>query len=127
MSHGQRRVRLILGLSIYLLTAGWGLCQLFHPESGVLYLAFALGFPLTTTYWCIVDGRILRRPVLYSFYWLIFFFWPIALPAYLVWSRKWRGFGLALVHAIGLYGVCFGAYNLAAYFVYGPIWFHRPN
>src|SRR5271157_2809879 len=121
----QKRLRRILGLSLYALAVVWGLVQFCYPIDQVLYLLFAATFAFTITYWCIVDGRIAGRPILHSFYWLIFFLWPLAVPIYLIWARRLRGLGFALLHAIGLYGVCFLAFHLAGCLIYGNAWFGR--
>jgi hypothetical protein len=122
----QRRLRRVLGVSLYALAVAWGLFQVFHPNSGALYLLFAAAFSFTMTYWCIVDGRVFGRPILRSFYWLIFFLWPIAVPIYLIWARRLRGLGFALLHFIGLYAVCLVAYSVAGYLTYGDAWFSPP-
>jgi len=108
----QERMRFVLGLSLYALAALWGMVQVPYPIGGVPYLLFVLALASTMTYWCIVDGRVAGRPILYSFYWLIFFLWPLAVPIYLVWARRLRGLGFALLHAVGLFGVNFLAFHL---------------
>jgi hypothetical protein len=123
----ERRSRRILGLLLYVVAAACGWSEVFHPDHGGLLQAFfALAFSILLTYWCIIDSRVMGRPILSSFSWLIFFFWPVGAPSYLIWSRKWRGLGLAVLHAIGFCGVDFAFYNLAGCLVYGSAWFHRP-
>ena len=121
----QKKLRRVLGLSLYALAAAWGLFPVVHPEHGVLYLLLIAGFSSTITYWCIVDARVIGRPILFSFYWLIFFFWPIAVPIYLIWARRLRGLGFALLHYAGLCGVCLIVFNAAGYLTYGNAWFHH--
>ncbi len=121
----QRRLRSLLGASLYILAALWGVYLISFPGNGPLYLLFVVMFSVTMTYWCIVDGRNAGRPILHSFYWLIFFLWPIPVPIYLVWARRLKGLGFAMLHAIGVYGACFVAYNVAGYLAYGNIWFSR--
>jgi hypothetical protein len=120
----QQRVRRVLGVSVYILVAASSLFHVFHPERDRLDLVLGLAFSVTMTYWCIVDSRIAERPVLRSFYWLIFFLWPIAVPIYLVWSRKLRGLGFVLLHFTGLCVVNIVVYNLAGYLAFGNAWFH---
>jgi len=121
----QIRLRCILGLSLYALAALWGLINVRHPTSGPLTLVFEVAVASTITYWCIVDGRIAGHPILYSFYWLIFFLWPLAVPIYLLWARRLCGLGFALLHAIGLFAVALLAFFLAGYLIYGNAWFGR--
>jgi len=121
----QIRLRRILGLSLYALAALWGLINVGYSTSGPLTLVFGATFASTITYWCIVDARIAGHPILYSFYWLIFLLWPLGVPIYLLWARKLRGLGSALLHVIGLFAVALLAYLLAGYLVYGNAWFGR--
>jgi hypothetical protein len=121
----QERQRRILGLSLYALALVWGLINVRYPITGVPYLLFAVAVASTITYWCIVDGHAAGHPILHSFYWLIFFLWPLAVPIYLLWARRLRGLGFALLHAIGLFGVCLLAFLLAGYLIYGNAWFGR--
>ncbi len=39
---------------------------------------------------CVLDARRRRKPMAGIAGPAIFFFWPIAIPAYLVWSRGWK-------------------------------------
>jgi hypothetical protein len=77
---------------------------------------------MTMTYWCIVDSQIRGFPLLHSFYWIIFFLWPVAIPVYLIWSRKLWGLALTIINAIGLYGTILVSNHLAGYFFYGDAW-----
>jgi hypothetical protein len=122
----DERLRRILGFSLYLLAALWGLLPVLYSQYLVLYLPFAAIISFTMTYWCIVDGRIVGHPILNSFYWLIFFFWPIAVPIQLFRSRGLRGLGFALLHFAGIYGVCFIVFHVAGYSAYGSAWFSFP-
>ena len=74
------------------------------------------------TWWCVVDSRMRGSPIVQSLHWIIFFTWPLAAPVYLIWSRKLRGLGWCLLHAIGLYGSCVLAYHLTGYLAYGDAW-----
>ena len=123
----QERLRHVLGFSLYCLAVVWSLIEVRYPISGVPYLLFAAAFAVTMTYWCIVDSRVAGRPILHSFYWLIFLLWPIAVPIYLIWARGLRGLGFALLHAIGLLGVSFIAYQVTGYLIYGNLWFSPPQ
>jgi hypothetical protein len=105
----QGRQRKLLGISLYGLAALWGFNLILFPGNGAAYWLFGVGFSATMSCWCIADGRVAGRPILRSFYWLIYFLWPIAVPIYLIWARGLKGLGFALFHAFWLYGVCLAA------------------
>jgi hypothetical protein len=129
MNNGaQRRLRRVLGLSLYAIMAASGLLGVLLPNSGDwLSLFFAVAFAFTVTYWCIVDGRVVGHPILTSFYWLMFFLWPVAVPIYLIWTRGLRGLGFALLHAIGLWGISLVVFHAVGYLTYGRLWFNFPH
>ncbi|MGQ0636786.1 MAG: hypothetical protein ACT4QC_19415 [Planctomycetaceae bacterium] len=54
---------------------------------------------------CVADARILRRPLACPVRAALFFFWPIALPVYLLWSRGWWGLAIVLIHGTVGFGV----------------------
>lgn len=48
-------------------------------------------------YWCVVDARMRTRPMIPAVHVVLFCLWPLAVPIYLIVSRRWRGIGLILV------------------------------
>jgi hypothetical protein len=118
----QRRQRRILGVSLYAYAIGWGVLSVLHPHNDATYLLLDVALCPVVTYWCIVDGRLAGHPILLSFHQLILFAWPIAVPAYLTWSRGLRGLGFALLHTVGLCAAWLLALNATGYLVYGARW-----
>jgi hypothetical protein len=124
-SGGSRKtVRRILVTCLYLLVTVSGMVQAIRPQSVVIALLWVM-FASTVTYWCVVDSRAAGRPILQSLHWIIFFTWPIAVPIYLIFSRKLRGLGIAFLHAICLLVVTNLAFHISGYLVYGELWFQN--
>jgi hypothetical protein len=73
----------------------------------------------SATYWCVLDARKLGRPIVQSLHWIIFLTWPVAVPTYLVFSRRLRGLGIALVHGICLSIACGLAAQLTVHVICG--------
>ena len=118
----EKRQRLVLVLAMYLLAAGGSVIAILRPE-GATRLLLSIAMCSIMTYWCVVDSRIRGVPIVRSLHWIIFFTWPLAVPIYLTWSRGLRGFGWALLHALGLYAASIAAYLTTGYVCYGQAWF----
>ena len=119
----QTAFRRDVGVSLYLAVTAWGAVSAVWPDNALVYMLFWAVVSCTITTWCVVDSRILGCPILHSFHWLIFFTYPIAVPIYLVWSRRLRGLGIAVLHAVGLTVCSAAAFNAAGYALYGAQWF----
>ena len=121
--NGSRRdLRPVLVTCVYLLAVTMGAGQVTRPESGVLRLTLWAMFASAATYWCVVDARMIGRPIVQSLHWIMFYSWPVAVPIYLIYSRKLRGLGIAIVHVIGLSIVATLGLHLAGFVKYGNLW-----
>lgn len=117
----RQRFRLVVAM--YLLTAATSvLCVLRPEQQPLIRLLFHVSLASITTYWCVIDSRMRRSPIVRSLHWLIFFTWLIAVPIYLIGSRRLRGLGLVLLHAIGLFVASLLAYHAAGFLAYGQAW-----
>jgi len=92
----------IMVLCLYLLFAASGATQASPLRSSIAALLIHVMIACAATYWCVVDSRIMGRPIVQSIHWIMFFTWPISAPIYLIYSRGLRGLGFAMLHAIGL-------------------------
>ena len=117
--------RTVLVTCLYLLVIISGVAQVTRPDNGALRLLLWALPAWSATYWCVIDSRAIGHPIVQSLHWIIFLTWPIAVPAYLVFSRRLRGLGIAVLHAVGLYIVFAMASLLAGYFTYGEPWLRR--
>lgn len=119
----ESSLRLVLVVAMYLVTAVGNVIAVLRPEGVLIRLMLSLALCSIVAYWCVVDSRLRGFPIVHSLHWIIFFTWPIAVPIYLIWSRRLRGLGLAFVHGIGLYAACLATYHLTGYIAYGAEWF----
>ena len=90
-------------IALYGLFAFWGAAQLVAPDNSLLYIASAIAFATSATFWFATDRRILAKPRLPILHLLFFFTWPIASLIHLLTSRGFRGIGYWMMHAIGLF------------------------
>ncbi|QDS94878.1 hypothetical protein FF011L_36600 [Roseimaritima multifibrata] len=87
---------------LYGVTALWGIGQVVVPNSGSLYWIVSVLLGVAATCWVVEDMRI-RGQRFYPVVPLIFFLvWPLASLGYLIWTRRFRGLGLWLLHLVGL-------------------------
>ena len=124
-SDHRKSVRFLLLLGFYLLAAIAGIMGTGQLRSGVVHFLFSIMAASVATYWCVLDARILGRPIVQSVHWIMFFTWPLAVPIYLIRSRGLRGLGMVVLHGIGFVVVAVVAYHTAGYLVYGALWFER--
>ena len=99
----QRRYRTFLFTLVYFIVM-MGIAQVastsgMSQEKEYLY-SFALALVLTQV--CIVDSRIAGKPLSIFSYWLVFFFYGIAVPFSIVRARGPRGLVYVAVHFIGM-------------------------
>jgi hypothetical protein len=116
----QKRYRLFLIVLAYFLMAMMGIrLGIYQSISIEREYVYTIILALTLTYICIVDSRIVGKPLSIFSYWLIFIFNGIAVPVCIIRARGLRGIGILAVHFIGLMLVytiaCFATYLI----VYG--------
>jgi tetratricopeptide (TPR) repeat protein len=116
----RTRLRTLIALNVYAAVAASALFQALRPGSVLLGALFTVAMASAATLWCVVDSGILGRPLVTSLHWIMFMTWPVAVPAYLVCFRKFRGFLLALGHGVGLLIVCGVLFAIPAWSAY---WF----
>ncbi len=63
-------------------------------------LPLLTGFLATSA--CVADAELLGRPLALSIQGFMFFTWPIAVPIYLIWSRRLLGLAIVLAHVFCL-------------------------
>ena len=114
------RLRRSFGVRLYVLMAAWGAIEAVGTPVPAIYLLVGWMIASTVTSWCVVDSHILGRPMLRVTHEMTFFTWPAAVPLYLIWSRRFRGLGIALLHAAGLTVICAMAFIVAALLKFGP-------
>jgi hypothetical protein len=99
-----KALRLWLLVFLYCLTALWGMRSALPTLAPRFDVLLSVVFPLALALLCIVDSRAVGRPMVWSFHWLLFLLWPVAVPAYALWSRGFgRGCLLTMLHAAGMF------------------------
>ena len=71
-------------------------------------------------WFCTLDARLVGKPLPQLARIGIFCGWPLGVPIYLVWARRFKGVGLLLLHGVLLFLVSCGAAIAMLYLRYGP-------
>lgn len=110
-SNFRLRLRRHCVIAIYGLTVVYGFVLAAGQFDGAFYMFFAAAYASAFTLWAVNDSRIRGRPMYRISEELFFFSWPVATLIYSVGTRRWKGLGQWLAHAIGLYVTLLLAYN----------------
>ena len=114
------RLRNAFLLCLYALSALWGISLAVPPQDELREFCYTVLVAIAVVVSCIYDARFMRKPIVSSVQGVMLFTWPIAVPAYLVWSRGLkRGLQLVVVHAVCLYGVMVAGYWATSAAIYG--------
>jgi hypothetical protein len=111
--------RWIFVAQLYFGFAAWGSIQVFS-ENAMISMLFALLIASAATMWVAFDTRHRQSPLPHAVLFLIFLTWVIALPLYLIWTRRIRGLGWAALHFIGLFLTLYLSFILSMYITGGP-------
>ena len=116
----QRRYRTYLIVIVYLIMAMMGIrfgyYQYISRGREIVY-SLALGLVLTQI--CIVDSRIVGKPLSIFSYWLIFMLYGYAVPICIIWKRGKFGLVIVIAHFIALMLVKTIFAFLTTYLVFG--------
>jgi len=117
----QKRYRTFLIVLVYLIMVMIGIrlgisSGVMSRDRGIFY-SFALALVLTQI--CIVDSRIIGKPLSILSYWLIFIFYGIAVPICIIRARGLSGLGILIAHFVGMMLVYIASYFVTDLFVYG--------
>ena len=111
--------RWLLVLGFYVAAALSGFTQALSNNALVHYLNTLL-MACSATGWCVVDARRRGKPLPPAVQLIALLFWFVAAPIYLLVSRRWCGFGWALLNVVGFYVTIFITYFATYYLAYGP-------
>lgn len=103
-------VSFYLFLSVYNFGAPW-----VSPNS-VFHLVSGLAMTTAASTCCVVDSKIIGKPLTLSTQWMTAVYWPVTVPVYLLWSRRWRGALIAAGLALLLAGVALQATLITSLF-----------
>jgi hypothetical protein len=100
-THSTIRRRRFLIAMLYVVAFIWGV----HGASGqpsMLDVVLPLLTAFLATSACVADAELLGNPLALSIQGFMFFTWPIAVPIYLIWTRRFLGLAIVLAHAFCL-------------------------
>jgi hypothetical protein len=104
----MRKQRILFLIAFYVLVAMWTIrANIFAAETGVDAI-IAVCIAISATLACIVDSKIVARPMSHAGQWVMLLVWPVAVPIYLLSSRGWRGFKWIAIHFIAISAVIVG-------------------
>ena len=116
----QRRYRTYLIVLVYFIIAMMGIrIGRFQYISRGIGFFYALALALVLTEICILDSRIVGKPLSIFSYWLIFWFYHISVPICIIRARGKFGLILVVAHFIGLMLVQTIFSLLTRYLVFG--------
>lgn len=116
----QKRYRLFLIVLVYLITVmvgiRYGIYQYISIERE-FFISLILALILTKI--CIIDGRIMGKPLSIFSYWLVFILYGIAVPICIVRAHGLRGVGIVIAHFMALMLVFIVSWLITSCLVYG--------
>lgn len=118
----SKRTSWLLVLNVYLLMIMWGMMEIGRPTPPMINVLWSLAMCSVMNCWCVFDARRRGRPLIQSLHWIVFFLWPVAVPIYLLWSRRLWGMAVAVIHAIGLIVASLAACLAVRYLIGGHTW-----
>ncbi len=98
----QKRYRMFLILLVYIFMALIGIRYGIHPEIRSFDFINAIVLALVFTQLCIVDSKIVGKPLSIFSYWVVFMFYGIAVPICIIRAHGSRGLLIIVAHLFGL-------------------------
>ncbi len=96
-------MRLFLLAYAYFLFLLRGVCYAISPDPPAVDWILSILLAFIMVMLCQSDARQRQKPLTRSLGFVMLITWPLAVPAYLIWSRGWKGLWLTLLHALLLY------------------------
>ena len=119
----QRRYRTYLIVLVYLIAIIMGIrngcCDYISKGTDFIY---SLALALILTEICIVDSRIVGKPLSIFSYWLVFMFFGYAVPICVIRARGKSGIVIIIAHYIGLILVSGISYFITDLIVHGGLY-----
>ena len=83
------RVSLLVG--VHLLCVLWGVHVGVRGPSTAVGVLYSLSIAFVIVLTCVADAHVRSQTILPIFQFLMLFTWPVAVPVYLFWTRRWPG------------------------------------
>lgn len=116
-----RHTRWLL-LAYYSLCVIWGVRNAWQSVPMRLDILVPLALYTAGSWWVIVDARTRGRAVPLHSRQLFFLIAALLIPAYVVWSRGWRGLGYLMLHGVLGYLLTAIVMNVVGRLVHGAQW-----
>ena len=117
-----QRCRLLVILFIYFLVTLYAVRRAMFESLRPADIAVGVAFQVFMTTFCIVDSRCRGKPLLHSFYWIIFFTWPFSVPTYWLWTRGLKGIVSGALLALSFIIVSVVAFVVTGYLIGREPW-----
>jgi hypothetical protein len=121
----RRRVRAHMLILVFVVSALWGLHHALTWQHGGIEILLTLLSASIITHCCIADSKVVGKPILLSFQWIMCLSWVVSAPAYLVWTRRLRGFGLAIGCVVLFQVIRYLTFFATCYAADGPAFFKQ--
>ena len=113
-SASLRQVRLACIVSLFLIGGATGVHEAFRDGPQQTDSLFSVALMLVVVHGVAADSKLVRREMPSIGYLFLLALWPVMVPGYLVWTRRWKGLALAVGFAFTLWLV----YYFTAVFCY---------
>ena len=119
----QRRYRTYLLVLVYFIIAMMGirLGRFQYISKGIDFF-YSIALALVLTEFCIVDSKIVGKPLSIFSYWLIFMLYGYAVPICIIRAYGKFGFVIVAVHLVGLIVVSTTSILITEFVVYGKLY-----
>lgn len=98
----QKRYRMFLIMLVYIFMALIGIRYGIHPKVRSFDFINAIVLALLLTQLCIVDSKIVGKPLSIFSYWVVFIFYGIAVPICIIRAHGSKGLLIIVAHLFGL-------------------------
>jgi hypothetical protein len=106
----------------YLLAEIWGVRNIWFWESSRLDILVPVVLSVALGWWAVVDAKHRGRPIpIFAQPWFVLFAVPLV-PAYMIWTRRWRGVGWLVLHAALWYALATVTMHVGGLLVFGRAW-----
>ena len=116
------RLRGFIVIFIYFLFALWSVRTALFGGVQPVDVVISLALSAAMVKFCIVDSICRGGVLLNSFYWIIFFTWPVSVPVYLLWTRGIKGIIWLVLNIILLVIMCCVVFAGTSYLAWGDSW-----
>ena len=119
----QKRYKTYLIVLVYFTISMMGIRLGFYQYiSKGIDLLYSLALALILTEICIVDSRLVGKPLSIFSYWLVFMFYGYAVPICIIRAHGKFGIVIVAAHLIGLILVCSISFLITDFLVHGGLY-----